>query len=193
MKKIYYDWGQVEGACLDIARQLNNDKWRPDYIVGITRGGLIPATLLSQYLGVKMHTLNVSLRDSNGSDCESNLWMAEDAFGYVNKEDRDTVTIEGSGIPIESDPTDPAIRKNILIVDDINDTGATIKWIKEDWQSGCLPDNYHWNSIWGKNVRFAVLTDNLASKEDVDYSVWEVNKAEKVCWLVYPWEEYWLK
>jgi uncharacterized protein len=191
MKKIYYDWQQVEGACLDIARQLNADNWRPDYIVGITRGGLIPATLLSQYTGIKMHTLNVSLRDGDGG--ESNLWMAEDAFGYVNKEDRETVTIEGSGIPIESDPSDPSIRKNILIVDDINDTGATIKWIKEDWQSGCLPNSYHWNSIWGQNVRVAVLTDNLASNEDIDYSVWEVNKAEKVCWLVYPWEEYWLK
>ena len=191
MKKIYYNWRQIEGACLEIARQLGKDNWRPDYIVGITRGGLIPATMLSQYLGVQMNTLNVSLRD--GGECESNLWMAEDAFGYVNKEDREIVTIEGSGVPIESDPTDPARRKNILVVDDINDTGATIKWIKKDWQSGCLPDNYHWNSIWGKNVRFAVLTDNLASKEDVDYSVWEVNKAEKICWCVYPWEEYWLK
>jgi hypoxanthine phosphoribosyltransferase len=191
MKKIYYSWSEVEGACLDIARQLNNDKWRPDYIVGITRGGLVPATLLSQYMGVKMHTLNVSLRDGEGG--ESNLWMAEDAFGYVNKEDREIVTIEGSGIPIESDPTDPKIRKKILIVDDINDTGATIKWIKDDWCSGCLPDNYHWNNIWHENVRFAVLADNLASKEDTDYSVWEVNKAEKLCWLVFPWEEYWLK
>jgi uncharacterized protein len=193
MKKIYYNWEQVEGACLDIARQLNIDNWRPDYVVGITRGGLVPATMLSQYLGVKMHTLNVSLRDNNSAECESNLWMAEDAFGYVNKEDRDIVSIEGSGIPMKSDPSDPSIRKNILIVDDINDTGATIKWIKEDWQSGCLPDSYHWSSIWGHNVRVAVLTDNLASNEDIDYSVWEVNKSEKVCWLVYPWEEYWLK
>ena len=193
MKKIYHTWAQVEGACLDIARQLNSDNWRPDYVVGITRGGLVPAVMLSQYLGVKMHTLSVSLRDSAGADCESNLWMAEDAFGYVNKEDREIVTIEGSGIPIESDASDPKIRKNILIVDDINDTGATIKWIKDDWQSGCLPNDFHWNSIWGKNVRFAVLTDNLASKEDVDYSVWEVDKSEKLCWVVYPWEEYWLK
>jgi hypoxanthine phosphoribosyltransferase len=191
MKKIYYNWDQVEGACLDIARQLNVDNWRPDYVVGITRGGLVPATLLSQYMGVKMYTLNVSLRDHN--EGESNLWMAEDAFGYVNKEDREIVTIEGSGIPLESDPSDPSIRKKILIVDDINDTGATIKWIKEDWQSGCLPDNYHWNTIWHKNVRFATLADNLASKEDIDYSVWDVNKAEKLCWLVFPWEEYWLK
>jgi hypoxanthine-guanine phosphoribosyltransferase len=191
MKKVYYTWKQVEGACLDIARQLNDDNWRPDYIVGITRGGLVPATLLSQYMGIKMHTLGISLRDDN--EGESNLWMAEDAFGYVNKEDREIVTIEGSGVPIESDPTNPAIRKNILIVDDINDTGATIKWIKEDWPSGCLPNTPFWSDIWGNNVRFAVLADNLVSEEDADYSVWDINKAEEDCWLVFPWEEYWLK
>jgi len=162
MKKVYYSWAQVQGACLEIARQLSADNWRPDYIVGITRGGLVPATLLSQYTGIKMHTLNVSLRDGDGG--ESNLWMAEDAFNGLK----------------------------ILIVDDINDQGSTINWIKQDWPSGCLPGMPNWNTIWGDNVRFATLTSNMASKETVDYSVWEVNKAEEDCWLVYPWEDFWL-
>jgi hypoxanthine phosphoribosyltransferase len=99
--------------------------------------------------------------------------MAEDAFGSTRED----------GFPTP---------KNILIVDDINDQGSTIAWIKEDWQSGCLPNDERWNHIWGQNVRFATLTNNLASKESVDYSVWEVNKAEEDCWLVYPWEDFWL-
>jgi len=161
MKKVFYSWQQVEGACLDIARQVNNSNWRPDYIVGITRGGAIPAVLLSQYLDIPMRPLEVSLRD--GGNCTSDLGMAEDAY-------------EG---------------KNILIVDDINDQGSTIAWIKKDWPSGCHPQAIRWPEMWGKNVRFATLTNNLASAEDVDYSVWEVNKAEEDCWLVYPWEDFW--
>lgn len=179
MKKIYYSWPDVEGACLEIARQINNAGWRPDYIVGIARGGLAPAVLLSQYLEVPCKTLQVSLR--NSKETESNLWMAEDAFGYVPEEGRhgtDTVV-------------DPAFRKNILIVDDINDEGNTIAWIKKDWQEGCLPNHPAWKVVWGGNVRFAVLTNNLSSKEEVDYWTWEVNKAEDNCWLVYPWEEFW--
>ena len=172
MKKVFYSWQQVQGACLDIARQMQQDNWKPDYIVGITRGGAIPAVLLSQFLDVPMNALKVSLRDN--ADTESNLWMAEDAFGYNAAEIGDPVC------------------KNILVVDDINDTGATIAWIKEDWQSSCLPNDARWNHVWGQNVRFATLTNNLASKEDVDYSVWEVNKAEEDCWLVYPWEDFWL-
>jgi hypoxanthine phosphoribosyltransferase len=166
MKKIYYNWEQIQGACIELARQLQHDNWRPDYIVGITRGGAIPAILLSQYLGIPMRPLQVSLRDGQG--CVSDLGMAEDAYGV-----------------------DDTAAKNILVVDDINDQGFTIAWIKEDWPSGCFPDDAVWNSVWGNNVRFAVLTHNLASQADVDYSVWEVNKAEEDCWLVYPWEDFW--
>ena len=173
MKKIHYSWAQIEGACLDIARQLSKDNWRPDYIVGISRGGLIPATLLSHYLNVRMKPLQVSLRD--GSECVSDCGMAEDAYGFNAAE-----------------VGDPCC-KNILIVDDINDQGSTIAWIKEDWRSSCLPNDARWEYVWGQNVRFSTLTNNLASSETVDYSVWEVNKAEDDCWLVYPWEEYWLK
>ena len=161
MKKIYYSWTDVEGACLDLARQINSSDWRPSYIVGIGRGGLIPATLLSHYMNIPMQTLDVSLRD--GGTTVSNLGMGEDAYN----------------------------NKHILIVDDINDQGSTIAWIKQDWPSGCFPNESAWNKTWGHNVRFATLTNNLASKETVDYSVWEVNKAEEDCWLVFPWEEFW--
>ena len=163
MKKIYYTWPQVEGACLELARQLNADNWKPDYIVGIGRGGLIPANLLSQYTGIKMSSLDISLRD--GGDTVSNCGMAEDAYD----------------------------GKNILVVDDINDQGSTIAWIKKDWRDSALPSAIRWDiDIWHKSVRFATLTNNLASREEVDYSVWRVNKAEEDCWLVYPWEDFWL-
>ena len=179
MKKIYYSWNQIEGACLDLAKQINNSGWKPDYIVGITRGGSIPAVLLSQYLDVPCEMLKVSLRD--GGEPESNLWMAEDAFGYHRTD-----------LP-EPGSSNPELRKNILIVDDINDSGATFNWIMKDWVSGCLPNDPAWKDIWGNNVRFAVITDNLASncERKIDYQTYEVNKAEEDCWLVYPWEEFW--
>ena len=179
MNKIHYNWSDVQGACLDLARQINLDQWAPDYIVGITRGGLVPAVLLSQYLNVKCHTLHVSLRD--GGETESNLWMAEHALGYVPAEHRST-----SGTQV-----DPAFRKKILIVDDINDQGSTLAWIRKDWKDSCLPRHPAWEVIWGNNVRVAVLTNNIASPEEVNYHAWEVNKAEEDCWLVYPWEEFW--
>lgn len=177
--KHYYDWADVERACLSIALQMYNDNWKPDYIVGITRGGNVPATILSNMLGVRGEALKVSLRDGDGQS-ETNCWMSEDAFGYVDEKERETYKTRW----------DIARRKNILIVDDINDTGATFNWIKQDWQASCLPDEPTWDTVWHKNVRFATITDNLSSEFNgtVDYSVHEVNKAEEDVWLVYPWE-----
>jgi len=177
IKKKYYSWQDVERMCLSICLQMYNDSWKPDYIVGITRGGNVPATIISNITGIRCEALKVSLRDGNG-ESETNCWMAEDAFGYVPLEERTT-----------QDKNNVYNKKNILIVDDINDTGATFNWIKQDWPSGCLPNDPNWNTVWGQNVRFAVLTENLSSKfEGVAYSCDEVNKAEEDVWLVYPWE-----
>ena len=174
-KKHYYSWQDVEDACVNIALQMYKDAWRPDYIVGITRGGNIPATILSNMLDIRCEALKVSLRDSE-SENETNCWMAEDAFGYYN---------EGAF----NGKSNPELRKKILIVDDINDTGATFNWIKHDWKSSCLPNETAWDTVWGKNVRFAVLTENLSSEfDDVSYYCDEVNKEEQDVWLVYPWE-----
>jgi hypoxanthine phosphoribosyltransferase len=116
---------------------------------------------MSNTLGIPMETLKVSLRDSHNGP-ESNLWMAEDAYN----------------------------GKNILIVDDINDTGATLDWITNDWQNSCHPSDAHWLQVWGNNVKIAVLVDNLSSKFSrcVDYCAVSINKAEKDVWIVYPWE-----
>ena len=164
--KLYLTYEHVEGYALEIAREINLSNWRPDYIVGITRGGLLPATLLSQYLKVPMCSLDVSLRD-NDMDMgpTSNAWMSEDAF--------------------ES--------KNILVVDDINDTGATIEWIIDDWKRSCMPHNKKWNGIFGGNVRFAVTVDNESSNyNECSYSGLTINKAENDQWIVFPWEDWWL-
>jgi len=184
MKKIYVTFEDAQRMVGDILRQIQVDGWRPDAIVGITRGGLTPAVLLSQYLHVPMYTLDVRLRDSTGEmGPESNLWLAEWAFGVVPEGSHSTSRYE------------PKYRKNILIVDDINDSGDTINWIVDDWPSGCFPNEKEvWDGIvWGGTTRFAVLYDNLASDATLSptYSSQEINKAEDPSWIVFPWEEWW--
>ena len=173
IKKHYYSWADVEKMCVSIVNQMYKDNWKPDYIVGITRGGNVPATIISNMTGIRCEAIKVSLRDDN-SESESNCWMAEDAFGY------------NDGTKVTAGP----LEKKILIVDDINDTGATFNWITKDWQASCLPDDSKWNRVWGNNVKFATLTDNLASESinPIAYTCHEINKADEDVWLVYPWE-----
>ena len=174
---------ELQGLVSTICRDIANSGWRPDYVVGITRGGLVPAVMISHFFDVRMETLKVSLRGDG--ETESNCWMAEDAFGYVPAEERGE-----SGTQV-----DPAKRKNILIVDDINDTGATINWIMKDWQSSCLPNHEAWGRVWGENVRFATVFDNLSSKADISVAYWgeTINKAEDDVWIDFPYESWWTK
>lgn len=185
MKKRTVSWQEYQGLVGKIARDIAVSGWEPDYIVGITRGGLLPAVMLSHYLNVPCHTLKVALRDHE--DTESNLWMAEDALGYTNQEQ-----------DFEEDPMallNAGHAKNILIVDDLNDTGATFNWIMNDWQSSCFPQDPSWEEVWNGNVKFAVLFDKLSSKCNVkmDFVGEEVDESEEHTWIDFPYEEWWAK
>ncbi len=148
IKKHYYSWQDIENMCSSIVLQMYNNNWRPDYIVGITRGGNIPATIISNMLDIPCEAMKVSFRNDDRVD--KDFWLSE----LVQE-------------------------KNILIVDDINDTGETFKWILKDWM---LEKILH-------KVKFATLTENIASDFGyVSYYVHEVNKSEEDVWLVYPWE-----
>ena len=148
-KKAYYGWEEVAGLTQDIIRQATVDGKKFDAVVGLTRGGLTPAVLISQYLDIPMHALKVSLRDHVGKD---DLVEAREAFGI------------NSG-------------KNILVIDDINDTGATINYLKECWGHD--------------NATYAVLFNNEASEAEVDYSARDINKLENDVWIIFPWEDWW--
>jgi len=185
MKKIFVTWHDVQRQTQEILRQMQKESWKPDYIVGITRGGLTASNLLSQYLDVTMFTLDVRLRDGEHVPCESNSKLAEIAFGI--NDGRSTGA-----------RWDVGQRKKVLIVDDINDSGATINWIKKDWETiihNKVQDNvdYVWQSIWNDTTKFAVLFNNIASESEinVDYGAEEINKIEDPSWIVFPWEEWW--
>ena len=160
--KLYINWNDVDHMVDDLINQMFADNWKPDYIVGITRGGLTPAIIMSHKTGIKMFTLDVRLRDGGPGipTLESNTWMAQDAMA----------------------------GKKIVLVDDINDTGETIKWIKNDWQKSLIgTGDWDHERMWN-NVKFAMLIENEASEVSSDFNCKTVNKFEKDVWIVYPWE-----
>lgn len=149
-------WKDTELACLYIKYKLEENNFKPDYIVGLTRGGLIPAVMLSHLTGVKLVSLDASFRDSTDIP-EHNLWLPEAA------------TRE---------------NKKILIIDDINDSGKTFNWIRNDWNNCIGSVEVKW-----ENVRFAALVHNESSNASTDYSFLTVNKTKNDVWIVFPWEQ----
>jgi hypoxanthine phosphoribosyltransferase len=71
-----------------------------------------------------------------------------------------------------------AFQKKILIIDDINDSGATFQYILDNF--GKHDDR----------IKFAALINNKPSKVKVDYHGYEIDKDEAPAWIVFPWEEW---
>lgn len=153
---------QIRGALQNIIRQMIDDNYKPEYIVGISRGGLIPSVMLSHYLSIPMHSLRVSFH--NTSERESNLWMAEDALN----------------------------NKNILIIDDACDSGDTFNWIKKDWAVNDQWHNTIKCASLIKNVTNTdKIVDYYGMKINLPETTYPRTKEEIPYWLVFPWECWW--
>ena len=53
INKHFYTWKDIEKCSMSIVNQMYKDNWTPDYIVGITRGGNVPATIISNITGIR--------------------------------------------------------------------------------------------------------------------------------------------
>lgn len=159
-QKRYVSWDELDSLTATIARKITLSGWVPDRIVGIGRGGLPAAVMLSHYFKVPMTSLDVALRDGDEAGLESNCWLPEDAVA----------------------------GQKILIVDDINDSGDTINWIKKDWDSS-VRDGLDWVD----GVRVATIFDKLSSNSElkVSYTAEEIDEANEKVWIVFPYENWW--
>lgn len=151
-KKLYYSNDDMLHDLNVIYRKMARNVFKPDVIVGVTRGGLIPAVYASHYFGVPLLTINVSLRDFKAHE------EVDEIMEHV-----------GAG-------------KNVLIVDDICDSGDTLKLITDKLhEQDPLMSALH--------VKTAVLIHNTGETVfDPDYSGLDINKREDPQWVVFSWE-----
>ncbi|MFA5968816.1 MAG: phosphoribosyltransferase domain-containing protein [Sphingomonas sp.] len=133
-----------------VAKKVEADEWQPDFIIGIGRGGLVPAVYMSHHLDLPMLSIDHSSKVPG---------FADELLGKV--------------------ATKSANGTRLLFVDDINDSGGTIDYIRH-----LLVDNGCENG----NVRFAVVINNTRSKVRVDYWSQMIDRNEDKRWFVFPWE-----
>jgi hypoxanthine phosphoribosyltransferase len=125
--KTFISWSEIDKLLDDIERQIKESGEKFEMIAGVTRGGLVPAVMLSHRLELPM--------------------MA--------------ITTEDAILPI-------SLAKKTLIVDEIYDTGKTIKGLKQV------------NPL----TQFAVLYHNVGLDQLEFYG----KKMRLDNWLVFPWE-----
>jgi len=90
-------YDQIHDACIMMGEQIKHDRIKFDMILGLVRGGTLPAVILSHYLDVPCLAVHYSSKSGNGDD-----------------------KYYGNQLPNFNTP------QNLLVVDDICDSGHTI-------------------------------------------------------------------
>jgi len=108
MKKIKYSNAKMIQGLKRIVKEIDKDEFEFDYIVGLVRGGAVPAVYLSNLLVKPVYLLPYSCRDNMLS--------------------------HGNVIP-HTIMSDLNAGKKILLVDDIVDTGKTIHYLYEEFKN----------------------------------------------------------
>ena len=116
--KLYVEWSDIVSHCQCIQHQVEQEQDEVTNIIGVSRGGLIPATILAQMLNVR-NVYSVGVKS-----------YAEDG-GYDTRLKTPAVYQDISRTQ----------KKNInncdgvtLIVDDISDQGTTLKYIASKYK-----------------------------------------------------------
>jgi hypoxanthine phosphoribosyltransferase len=140
-------WNQIYEMLIDQSDKIRKTSYQPDIIVGVARGGLVPARILTDLLETpQVATIRIEFYTDIG---------------------------QPSVQPILKQPlTIPVNGKKILIVDDISDSGQSLKMAKQ-----------HLTEKGAAETRIATLYAKPTTQTMPDY----VEKtAER--WIVFPWE-----
>jgi hypoxanthine phosphoribosyltransferase len=140
-------WKKIHEASLKLASEIARERLEIDLIVGILRGGYIIARILGDMLGTE------------------NIGVVEVKF-YKGIEER-------AERPIITQPLTADVKgKNVLVVDDVVDSGRTLEIVTEQVRLR-----------GARSVRTAVLFYKPKSIIRPDFFAQETSE-----WVVFPWE-----
>jgi hypothetical protein len=143
-------WDDLGTGARDLAQIVHDDGYEADMVLAIGRGGLLVAGALAYALGVKnTYTMNVEF--------------------YTGVDERLAIPMLLPPIP---DLVDVSSAR-VLIADDVADTGATLKLVKEFCEGKVA------------EVRSAVLYEKPRSEVKCEY-VWR--RTDR--WITFPWSAH---
>jgi len=63
MNKLWYNWREMRRDVNSLCREIMLDKFDPDVIVGLSRGGLTPGVMMSHWMNKPFKPIKTALRD----------------------------------------------------------------------------------------------------------------------------------
>ena len=140
-------WNLIYKMLLNLAEKIRKDGFKPDVIVGVSRGGWPPARVLSDLLN-----------NPNIANVRAEFYLG---------------VAETKGEPVLTQPVSVDVAgKRVLVVDEIADTGKSLKVVKE-----------HLMASGAMDVKIATVYYKPWSIVKPDYYERETRR-----WVVFPWE-----
>ena len=150
--KAYYSWDDVNGMMADITQKMATKMLKPHVVLGPGRGGFPIGVMMSHYFDIPFHGFEWQTRDGEVQNSNQLRQLLSKYNG-----------------------------KRVVIIDDINDTGTTLKGIHDIVVMEGMTDN----------VKYVSLFEKLSSEFSVDISAKELDEEEEKQWIVFPYEEWW--
>jgi len=169
--KRYITWEEVHRYCNELIDDIIRQKWKFNYIIAIGKGGLVPATIIGNQL--KLDVVNMGLRSYTDEHLQENFHLYQMPINHLNDEN----------------------YMNILVVDDINDSGSTFQYVSKylSWRSGPCSESppyvHYWSLFRRYNSSFGEQRQNR--KDYLPDEIELYSQGEDIhdnSWLVMPWE-----
>ncbi len=154
------NWEDIDSLARRLYHQIKKAKFEPEIILGISRGGWIPARLLSDMFEAEYPLSGVNNRSSILATMQIKFYTG------IAETHKSPVVAQDVGVDI--------YQKKILLVDDLADTGESLE---------CALD--YLNLKKPKEVQIATLLYKPWSKVKPHYFVEEATE-----WVVFPHEYY---
>ncbi len=150
LKLLAPSWEEIQQSCLEISFKTKTDGFKPDIIVGVARGGWIPARIIADILGIgNLTSLGISFYTD-----------------IATTEKKPTITQ-----PISTNLE----GKVALMVDDVADTGQSLK-VGRDHVAGLLPRRLKIATIYKKP--WSIITPDYYTTESGAWIIFPWEQAE---------------
>ena len=168
MKRLVLTWEAVNLACLDLCYQIRSQR-RIGAIAPVTRGGLLPASIAAYELDIPI-AFAIDPRLATMPDQIEKAIRTEFDLGELKYDENGLGRLEFAvETAFEKLPEFiTSVRRDLLIVDDVCDTGATFRGLRKFFP----------------NALFAAPYAKPAGRDACDLSAVDV---EQDTWIVMPW------
>lgn len=188
-EKMYISYNNIHKLCQQVAKKILERDERPDVIIAITGGGMIPARIIRSFLkvpgqkNIPIQAIGLSLYEDMGLNSS------------VDKIGKEVIRTQWLDFGALDQHFDSLIGKKILIVDEVDDTRTTLHYAVTELEKEVEEQQKRLNRLNEKTMFSIFVLHNKEKKKRAELPADMMESGRYLAattvpdkWLCYPWE-----